>query len=134
MSAFRRECTNVTLIACLVAVATASAAAVAGDFGPVHYDLKTDQLIVTVRYDGTNPNHHFSIRRGRCRELIDQLHEPPHKVIEMDILDDQGNDAAVRSFTRIVKIPLPGLSCRPSTVTLWTPGGTAGFSTSIAIP
>ena len=122
-----------TLITCVVALATA-AAEMADDFGPVHYDPKRDQLIVTVSYEGTNPNHHFSIQWGRCRELADQLHEPPHKIIEVDILDDQGNDAAVKSFTRIVKIPLTGLSCRPSTVTLWTPGGASGFSTSLDIP
>ena len=123
-----------TLITCVVAMTTATAAVMADDFGPVHYDPRGDQLIVTVFYDGTTPNHHFSIHWGRCRELTDQLHEPPHKIIEVDILDDQGNDAAVKSFTKIVKIPLAGLSCRPSTVTLWTPGGTSGFSTSLDIP
>jgi hypothetical protein len=107
---------------------------VADDFGPVHYDPRGDQLTVTVFYDGTNPNHHFSVHWGRCREIIVQLHEPPHKIIEVDILDDQGNDAAVKSFTKIIRIPLADLSCRPSTVTLWTPGGTSGFSTSLDIP
>lgn len=122
-----------TLITCVVAMATATSA-VADDFGPVHYDPRRDQLTVTVFYDGTNPNHHFSVHWGRCREIIVQLHEPPHKIIEVDILDNQGNDAAVKSFTKIIRIPLADLSCRPSTVTLWTPGGASGFSTSLDIP
>ncbi|MGA7541266.1 MAG: hypothetical protein WBW93_21095 [Steroidobacteraceae bacterium] len=103
-------------------------------FGPVHYDPNSDQLIVTVLYDGTNPNHHFSIQWGPCRKIVDQLHEPAHRVIEVDVLDDQGNDAATKSYTEVVKIPLAGLSCRPATVTLWTPGGVSGISTSLDIP
>jgi hypothetical protein len=129
----RRKWLLGTLITFAVAMVTA-AAAIADAFGPAHYDPKSDQLIVTMIYDGTNPNHHFSIQWGRCRELIEQLHEPPHKIIEVDILDDQGNDAAVKSYTKIEKIPLAGLSCRPSTVTLWTPGGTSGISTNLDIP
>jgi hypothetical protein len=49
------------LIAGSVAMATASAAVMAATFGPVHYDPKGDQLIVTMIYDGSKPNHHFSI-------------------------------------------------------------------------
>ena len=134
MSAFRWKWIPGTLITCVLAMTTATTAVRADDFGAVHYDAERNQLVVTVLYDGTNPNHRFSIQWGHCRQLIDQLHQAPHKTIEVDILDDQWNDAAMKSFTKIVKIPLTGLSCRPSTVTLWTPGGTSGFSTSVDIP
>jgi len=122
------------VIVSAVAMLTAGAPVMADAFGPVHYDPQSDQLVVTMLYDGTNPDHHFSIQWGPCRKVIDQLHEPRHQVIEVDILDDQGNDAATRSYTKIVAIPLADLSCRPSTVTLWTPGGVSGISTSIDIP
>lgn len=112
-------------------MATHAAVVMADTFGPVHYDPKSDQIIVTVIYDGTNPNHHFSIQWGRCRKLHDQLHGPARKIINVGILDEQGNDAAKKRYTKIVTVPLSGLSCRPATVTLWTP---PNQYTSIAIP
>lgn len=119
VSAFRRKWLSGITFA--VAMVTATAAVMADTFGPVHYDRKSDQLIVTMIYDGTNPNHNFSIQWGRCRKVVDQLHEPAHQIINLGILDDQGNDAARRSYTKTVRVPLAGLSCRPATVTLWTP-------------
>jgi hypothetical protein len=106
----------------------AATAVLAEDFGPASYDKKSDELVVTVYYEGTNPNHHFSIQWGPCRELIEQLHEPPRKIIEVDLVDDQGNDEAVKSYTQTVRIPLTGVTCRPSTVTLWIqPNSTTGI-------
>lgn len=131
IGAFRRRWMSGTWAVAMVA---ASAPVMADAFGPTHYDPKGNQLVVTMLYDGTNPNHHFSIQWGRCRKLVDQLHEPARKIIEIDILDDQGNDAATKGYRKIVKIPLAGLSCRPSTVTLWTPGGVSGISTTLDIP
>ncbi|MGH8228091.1 MAG: hypothetical protein ACREU3_09350 [Steroidobacteraceae bacterium] len=131
VSTFRRKWTSGTLITFAVAMVIATAVVMAEDFGAVHYDPKGDQLIVTVMYDGTNPNHHFSIQWGRCHKIHDQLHGPARKIIDVDILDDQGNDAAMKSYTEIVRVPLAGLSCRPATVTLWAPPNS---STSIDIP
>lgn len=119
------------LITFAVATVIATAVVMAEDFGVVHYDAKGDQLIVAVTYDGTNPNHHFSIQWGRCHKIHDQLHGPARKIIDVGILDDQGNDAAMKSYTEIVRVPLAGLSCRPATVTLWAPPNS---STSIDIP
>jgi hypothetical protein len=130
VSTFRRKWASATLITFAVAM-VAAVAVMAEDFGPVRYDSKSNRLIVTVFYDGTNPNHHFSIHWGRCRTRVDQFHEPPRKIIEVDIIDDSGNDAAVKSYTKVVRVPLAGLSCRPATVTLWTQPGT---TTSIDIP
>ena len=106
----------------LLAITVMMVTAVQADtFGPVRYDAKKNQIIVTMIYDGTNPNHHFSIRWGRCHKLQDQLQGPPRKIINVGILDDQGNDAARKRYTKIVLVSLAGLSCRPATVTLWTP-------------
>ena len=116
----------------------------ADEFGPVQYDPKGDQLIVTMLYRGTNPAHHFSIHWGECRELDKpgqrgEPDDPPHQII-VSILDDQWNDAAKTSYTKIVRVPLASLSCRPARVTLWTspefygPDGTPGPRATLDIP
>jgi hypothetical protein len=120
-----------SLIAFAVAMAIVTPVVMAEDFGPVHYDPKTDQIVVTVIYDGTNPNHHFSFKWGRCRKVRDHLVGPAHKIIDVDIIDEQGNDAARKPYKEIVKVPLAGVSCRPATVTLWTPPNS---SVSIGVP
>jgi hypothetical protein len=127
-----------------VTMATAPAAVMADAFGPVHYDPKSDELIVTMLYSVTNPDHHFSIQWGECRKLYKpgqprQLDDPPREII-VSILDDQWNDAAKTSYTKIVRVPLAGLSCRPARVTLWTspafygPHGTPGPRATLDIP
>ena len=102
--------------------------ALADYFGAVRYDPKTDQLIVTVMYDGTNSHHHLSIQWGSCLKLYQPravgpdgrpLVEPPHQ-IELDILDDQGSDLAKKTYTKTITVPLADLSCRPARVTLLT--------------
>lgn len=129
VSAFRRKWLFGITFA--IAMVIESAAVMADTFGPVHYDPKSDQLVVTMIYDGTNANHNFSIQWGRCSKIVDQLGKPAHQIINLDILDDQGNDAARKSYTKTVRVPLAALSCRPATVTLWTP---PNHYTSLDIP
>ncbi len=116
----RRKWMSRSLLIFAVLMMTATTAAMADAFGSVHYDPKRDQIVVTMIYDGTNPNHHFSIHWGRCRTLHDQIQGPARKIINLGILDDQGNDAARKRYTKIVRVSLADLSCRPATVTLWT--------------
>ena len=118
------------LIAVAVAMATANAAVMAANFEAVRYDPNGDQLIVTMIYEGTKPNHHFSIKWGACRKG-QQIDRPTHQTIGVDILDDDHNDAAKKTYTETLKVPLANLSCRPATVTLWTP---PDFTTSVDIP
>jgi len=115
------------LIAVAAAMATDSAAVMAASFGSVRYDPSSDQLIVTMIYDGTNPNHHFSIEWGPCRKLD----QPARQTIDVSFLDDQWNDAATKTYTKMVRVPLATLSCRPATVTLRT---APDFLTSLDIP
>ena len=112
------------------AMAMDTAAVVAANFGSVHYDPNSDQLIVTMIYDGTNPDHHFSIQWGPCHK-VDQPDQPAHQIIDVSILDDQWNDAATKSYTKTVRVPLASLSCRPATVTLRT---APDFYASIDVP
>lgn len=118
------------LIVVAVTMATAAVAVMAASFGPVHYDPNSDQLIVTVIYDGTSPNHHFSVQWGPCRKL-DQPDQPGHQTIDVNILDDQWNDAATKTYTQTLKVPIAALSCRPATVTLRT---APDFITTVDIP
>jgi len=115
------------LIAVAIAMMTDTAVVMAANFGPVRYDPNSDQLIVTMIYDGTNPNHHFSVEWGACRKLS----QPTRQAIDASIVSDQWNDAATQTFTVTVKVPLADLSCRPATVTLRT---APGFYTSLDIP
>jgi hypothetical protein len=115
------------LIALAIAMVTDTAVVMAASFGPVRYDPNSDQLIVTMIYDGTNPNHHFSIQWGPCRKLD----QPPRQTIDASILDDQWNDAATKTYTETVRVPLATLSCRPATVTLRSP---PDFYTSLDVP
>jgi hypothetical protein len=116
-----------SLIAVAIATVTATGVVMAANFGAVRYDPNSDQLIVTMIYDGTNPNHHFSVQWGPCRKLD----QPPRQAIDASILDDQWNDAATKTYTETVRVPLATLSCRPATVTLRSP---PDFYTSLDIP
>ena len=104
------------LIAVAIAMMTDTAVVMAANFGPVRYDPSSDQLIVTMIYDGTNPNHHFSVQWGPCRTLT----QPTRQTIDASIVSDQWNDAATKTYTKTVRVPLGTLSCRPATVTLRT--------------
>ena len=128
----RRQLENVRgflLIAFAVAMAAATSAVIAATFGPVRYDPNGDQLIVTMIYDGTHPNHHFTIHWDTCRKV--ELVGQPEHVTGVNILDDDYNDAANKPYTETIKMPLANLSCRPATVWLWTPPSS---TTSVDIP
>jgi hypothetical protein len=118
------------LITVIVAMTTGTTAAVAANFRSVSYDSNSDQIIATMIYDGTNPDHHFSIQWGSCRK-VDQPDHAVHQTIDVSILDDQWNDAAMKPYTKTVRVPLATLSCRPATVTLRT---APDFRASLDIP
>ena len=118
------------LVTVIVAMTTGTTAVVAANFGSVSYDPNSDQIIATMIYDGTNPDHHFSIQWGNCRK-VDQPDHAVHQTIDVSILDDQWNDAATKPYTKTVRVPLATLSCRPATVTLRT---APDFHASLEIP
>lgn len=92
-------------------------AAKADNFASVRYSRQTDQLIVTMIYRGTNPNHHFSLNWGPCQ--ANQSGDLPGATAE--VLDDQYNDAAEQDFTKTVRFSLAGMPCpRPVSVSLRT--------------
>ncbi len=102
----------------LTAAATFTAlAAKADNFASVRYSRQTDQLIVTMVYRGTNPNHHFSLKWGPCQ--ANQSGDLPGATAE--VLDDQYEDAAEQDFSKTVRFSLDDMPCaRPASVSLRT--------------
>jgi hypothetical protein len=87
----------------------------ADTFGRVRYDRKSDQLVVTMIYRGTNPNHKFSLNWGDCEP--DQSGGLPG--VTAEVLDDQYKDPERQDFKKTVYFSLAGMPCpRPTSVTL----------------
>ena len=88
----------------------------ADDFAKVYYDASTDELVVTMIYSGTNPDHAFSLHWGQCKEATDENASE----VEVEVLDSQWEDPARHDFKKTVRFTLTGLPCRPAKVTLRT--------------
>ena|ERR1700733_1476437 len=82
-------------------------------FGPVSYDAKTDELVVTMLYSGTNSDHVFSLEWDECTKHPDGTTD-----VTAEVIDSQERDAASQDFKKTVHLSLKGLTCRPATVTL----------------
>jgi hypothetical protein len=95
---------------------TVAHSAHADNFSRVTYDGRKDELVVTMRYRGTNPDHLFSLQWGQCKGTGgSQLHE-----IVAEVLDSQWQDAERADFKKTTRFGLTDLSCRPATLTLRT--------------
>lgn len=96
-------------------IAAACLTAFADNFAKVYFDRTTDQLVVTMSYRGTNPNHNFTLKWGDC--VTRQSGKLPG--VTGEVLDDQWNDAEQRTYTKTVRFNLSDLPCaRPARVTL----------------
>ncbi len=102
-------------------------AARADNFVAAHYEMQTDDLVVTMRYRGTNPDHGFTVRWGQCKPADSGQ---GHRITAV-VLDDQWNDAAHAPFTKTTRFSLATLTCRPAQVTLHT---APRFYYRVAIP
>lgn len=109
-------------LAALLYVAPAAAISVTA----LTYDASKDQLVMTIAYRGTNPDHQFRVQWDACKKLDDERMQ----ILGL-LVDDQPNDRAKQDFTKPLRINLRDFSCRPSKVTIRT---SAGFFTSIDIP
>ena len=89
----------------------------ADHFVDARYDAQSDELVVTMRYKGTNPNHDFTATWGRCKHTD---RDTKRQQITAVVLDDQWRDAARELFTKTVRLSLADVSCRPAQVTLQT--------------
>lgn len=120
-----RRATLGRLVACIAAllyVAPAAAILVTA----LTYDPAKDQLVMTIAYRGTNPDHEFRVQWDKCARLDDERMQ----ILGL-LIDSQPNDLARQDFTKPMRINLRDFSCRPSKVTIRT---SAGFFTSVDIP
>jgi hypothetical protein len=99
-------------VLCMLAMSVAQAAT----FSSAHYDPSTKDLVVTMIYGGTNPNHQFTVQWGNCRPLGNNGN---HQIVA-DVLDSQWDDAAQQQFTVTVRFSLAGVTCLPAAITLRT--------------
>jgi hypothetical protein len=89
----------------------------ADNFAQAYYDASTDELVVTMRYSGTNPNHKFAIQWGQCSAPKEGSSA---QQVDATITDDQWKDAARKPFKKVVRFSLAQLACRPASLTLHT--------------
>lgn len=54
-----------------LALAMLTDVAQADNFANVYYDARRDQVVVTIFYRGTNPNHTFHLQWAQCKDLAD---------------------------------------------------------------
>jgi hypothetical protein len=85
-------------------------------FSGVSYDAEQDELVVTMAYRGTNPDHSFSLKWGPCQTSAN-AGEPE---IVAEVLDSQWQDAARQPFKKTTRFGLADLPCRPVKLTLRT--------------
>jgi hypothetical protein len=90
------------------------AAALADDFVHASYDSSSDELVVTVNYSGTNPQHTFSLQWGACQDVPgSDVHQ-----LAAEVLDSQWQDEARQTFSKTTRFSLDGMPCRPAKLTL----------------
>ncbi len=86
----------------------------ADSFSKAYYDARTDQLVVSMRYAGTNSKHTFTLQWGQCQDVNgSKLHE-----VAAEVLDGQWQDEAVRPYRKTARFSLADIPCRPAKVTL----------------
>lgn len=103
------------LLLLIVVFVVPERAAWADNFGAVRYDARKDELVITMLYRGTNPNHDFSLTWGECKRPDGR--EPE---IVANVLDTQALDAARRDYQKTIHVSLARLDCRPGNLTLRT--------------
>ncbi len=99
----------------LVGVGLASLAH-ADNFAAVGYDAGQDELVVTMAYRGTNPDHTFSLNWGPCQTPAGGSEQE----LAAEVLDSQAQDAARQSFKKTTRFSLADIPCRPVKLTLRT--------------
>jgi len=102
----------IALVCCALMQLTPVLASAEG-FGKALYDAKNDELVVTMLYSGTNPDHEFSLRWDDCIAHPDGTTD-----VRAQVVDSQERDAARQEFKKTVHFSLKDLSCRPARVTL----------------
>jgi hypothetical protein len=124
-----RRMAPLTVVACSWGLSAAVLFDVAhGDtFSRVFHDPAQDELVVTMAYRGTNPDHTFSLKWGPCPTMDDGSEAE----IVAEVLDSQWQDAARQPYKVTTRFSLADLACRPVKLTLRT---APRFYVSLHIP
>ena len=77
------------------------------------YVASADQLVVEIAYEGTHPDHDFSLAWDACQASSDG-----RRSIVARLIDNQGSDVARTEYRVRRRFDLAGLDCRPADVTL----------------
>src|ERR1700733_15963644 len=78
------------------------ATVLADDFVHASYDSSSDELLVTVNYSGTNPQHTFSLQWGSCQDVPgSDVHQ-----VAVEVLDNQWRDEARQAFSKTIRFSL----------------------------
>lgn len=122
MSAERHSCmttmklTHITVVILTLVASAPIGSASADAFARAYFDAVSDELVVTFIYQGTNPDHTFSLAWGKCRNANTKgMHQ-----LAVRVLDSQWSDAALRDYQKTVRFNLSKLKCRPAELTLLT--------------
>jgi len=101
------------ILVAAITTALISATASADNFANVYYSAAKDQIVITMNYRGTNPDHKFSLHWGNCQVLDNGA-----RSVAAEVLDSQWQDAAQRDFKKTVSFSLADIPCRPAKLTL----------------
>jgi hypothetical protein len=88
----------------------------ADTFSGVTYDAAHDELILTMAYRGTNPEHGFTLKWGTCKTSASGTESE----LAAEVLDSQSQDPARRPFEKTTRFSLSDIPCRPVKLTLRT--------------
>jgi len=100
----------------------------AATFTNAYYDAATSEIVVTMLYSGTNPDHEFSVKWSTCHPLGN---DGTQFQIAGDVRDSQWDDTTKTTYTKTVRFNVANLNCHPATVTLRT---APRFETTVQIP
>jgi hypothetical protein len=77
------------------------------------YDAASDALVIAIAYQGTNPNHDFTLAWDPCKSTGNGGHS-----VVARLIDRQGKDTAQKDYQVSRRFDLSGLECRPAEVTV----------------
>ena len=93
-----------------IALGLAPCLAAAENLLDLRYDRAQDQLVATIAYQGTHPDHRYRLEWGACEE--------GNQKATAQIVDEDGMDRVERDYTLEVRFGLAMMPCRPAEVTL----------------
>jgi hypothetical protein len=91
----------------------APAAALGQTIVDAAYDASADALVITIAYQGTNPDHQFALSWDKCQPAGNGGHS-----VVARLIDRQGNDKTQQDYEVRRRFELSALECRPAEVTV----------------